>query len=78
MLNKPEYYFILNIEHYVIVFLTIKCLWLFNMSDLSIALKSTEKLYTFPFRDTSLDSPALSPFEICFLDKIGLESQGLI
>ena len=29
---------------------------MFNMSDLPIALQSTEKSYTFPFRDTSLQS----------------------
>ena len=37
---------------------------MFNMSDLSIELKSTEKSYTFPFKDTSLDSVALNPLEI--------------
>ena len=28
---------------------------MFNMSDLSIELQSTEKSYTFPIKDTSLD-----------------------
>ena len=31
---------------------------MFNMADLSPELYSTEKLYTFPFKDTSLDSVA--------------------
>ena len=31
---------------------------MFNMSDLSVALQSTGKSYTFPFKDTSLDSVA--------------------
>ena len=34
---------------------------MFNMSDLSIELYSTEKSYIFPFKDTSLDSIALNP-----------------
>ena len=34
------------------------------MSDLSIELQSTEKLYTFPFKDTSLDSAALNLSDI--------------
>ena len=37
---------------------------MFNMSDLSIELQSTEKSYTFPFKDNSLDSVALNPLEI--------------
>ena len=32
--------------------------------DLSIELSSTEKSYTFPFKDASLDSVALNPLEI--------------
>ena len=39
-------------------------MWKFNMSDLSIELQSTEKLYTFPFKDTSLDSAALNLSDI--------------
>ena len=35
-----------------------------NMSDLSIELKSTEKSYTFPFKDTFLDSVVLNPLDI--------------
>ena len=34
------------------------------MSDLSIELKLTEKSYTFPFKDTSLNSVALNPSDI--------------
>ena len=34
------------------------------MSDLSIELYSTEKSYTFPFKDTSLHSVALNPLDI--------------
>ena len=37
---------------------------MFNMSDLSIELSSSKNLYTFPFKDTSLDSIALIPLEI--------------
>ena len=37
---------------------------MFNISDLSIELPSTEKSYTFPFKDTSLDSVAVNPSEI--------------
>ena len=34
------------------------------MSDLSIELYSTEKSYTFSFKDTSLDSVFLNPSDI--------------
>ena len=34
------------------------------MSDLLIELQSTEKLYTFPFKDTSLDSATLNLSDI--------------
>ena len=37
---------------------------MFEMSDLSIEFWSTEKLYAFPFKDTSLDSAALNPTDI--------------
>ena len=37
---------------------------MFNMSDLSTELLSTEKSYLFPFEDTSLDSVALNPLEV--------------
>ena len=37
---------------------------MFNMSDLSIELWSTEKSYTFPFKNTSLDTIALNPSDI--------------
>ena len=37
---------------------------MFNMSDLSIELQSTEKSYTFLFIDTSLDSVALNPSDV--------------
>ena len=37
---------------------------MFNTSDLSIELQSTEKSYTFPFEDTSLDSVLLNSLEI--------------
>ena len=37
---------------------------MFNMSDLSMELESREKTYTFPFKDTSLESVALNPLDI--------------
>ena len=37
---------------------------MFNISDLSIELPSTEKSYTFPFKDTSLDSVLLNQLDI--------------
>ena len=37
---------------------------MFNKSDLSIELSSTEKSYTFPFKDTSLDSVLLNQLDI--------------
>ena len=37
---------------------------MFNMSDLSTELQSTEKSCIFPFKDTSLDSVALNTLEI--------------
>ena len=37
---------------------------MFNMSDLSIELWSTEKSYTFPFKNTSVDTVALNPSDI--------------
>ena len=37
---------------------------MFNMSDLLIELQSTEKSYTIPFKDTSLESLALNPLDI--------------
>ena len=37
---------------------------MFNMSDLSRDLESTEKPYTFPFKDTCLDSLALNSLEV--------------
>ena len=37
---------------------------MFNMSYLSIELLSTEKSYTFSFKDTSLDSVFLNPLDI--------------
>ena len=37
---------------------------MFNMSDISIELKSTEKSYTFPFKDTSPDSLLPNPSDI--------------
>ena len=37
---------------------------MFNMSDLSIELQSTEKSYTFPYKDTSFDSVELDPLDI--------------
>ena len=37
---------------------------MFNMSDYSIELRSTEKSYSFPFKGTSLDSVALNPLDI--------------
>ena len=37
---------------------------MFNMSDLSVELKLTEKSYTFSFKDTSSDSVALNPLDI--------------
>ena len=43
----------------IILFLIIKHLGMFNMSDLSIALWWTEKSYTFSFKDTSLGLLAL-------------------
>ena len=43
-------------KHYFILFLLIKYLWMFNMSDLSIESQSTEKSYTFSCKDTSLQS----------------------
>ena len=47
---------------------------MFNMSDLSIDLQSTEKSCTFPFKDTSLDSVVLNPLKIYFQNKTELES----
>ena len=37
---------------------------MFNMSDLSIELLSTEKSYTFLLKGTSLDSVAINPLDI--------------
>ena len=37
---------------------------MFNMSDSSVKLKSNEKLYTFPFKYTSLDSISLNQSDI--------------
>ena len=37
---------------------------MFNIPDSSVELESTEKSYTFPFKDTSLDSVLLNPLEI--------------
>ena len=37
---------------------------MFDISDLSIELLSTKKSYSFPFKDTSLDSVALNPLDI--------------
>ena len=37
---------------------------MFNMSDFSIELKSTEKSYTFSFKDTSLDLVLLNPLDV--------------
>ena len=37
---------------------------MFNMLDLSIELQWTVKLYTFPYKHTSLDSVALNPSDI--------------
>ena len=34
------------------------------MTNLSIELQSTEKSYTFPFKDTSLDSVAPNPLDM--------------
>ena len=45
---------------------------MFNMPDLSIALQSTEKSYTFPFKDNSLDSVAPNPLDM--VDKNELEN----
>ena len=56
MLNK--------VEHYFILFLVIEYLWVFNFWDLLTEMYSTEKPYTFLFKDTSLDSVALNPLEI--------------
>ena len=35
-----------------------------HMSDFSIALQSAEKSYTFPFKDTSLDSVTPNPLDM--------------
>ena len=37
---------------------------MFNISDLPVELQSTEKSYTFPFKDTSLDSVAPNPLDM--------------
>ena len=37
---------------------------MFNMSDMLIALQSTEKSNTFPFKDISLDLVALNSLDI--------------
>ena len=37
---------------------------MFNIPDLSIELPSTEKSYTFPCKDTSLDSVLLNQLDI--------------
>ena len=51
-------------QHYFILLFAIKYLQMFNMSDLSIELQSTEKSHTFPFKDASLDSILLNPLHI--------------
>ena len=51
-------------EHYFILFFIDKYLWIFNASDVSIELKSTEKSYTFPFKNTSLDSVGLNSLDM--------------
>ena len=51
-------------EHYFTLFFVIEYSWMFNISDLSIELWSTEKLYTFSFKDTSINSVALNPLDI--------------
>ena len=43
------------------------------MTDLSIVLYTAEKSYTFPFKDTNLDSALLNPSNI-LLKKVELES----
>ena len=47
-----------------ILLLITKDLWMFNMSDLSIKLKSTEKSCIFPCKDPYLDSVALIPVDM--------------
>ena len=37
---------------------------MFNISDLSIVLQSTEKSYLFPFKNTSLDSVSPIPLDM--------------
>ena len=37
---------------------------MFNISDLSTGLSSTGKSYTFPFKDTSLDSVVPNPLDM--------------
>ena len=37
---------------------------MFIMSDLSVALESTEKSSIFPFKDTSLESTAPNPLDM--------------
>ena len=71
--TNPVNNLINKLEHYFVFFLIIKYLWMFSMSDLLIASWSTEKLYLFPFKDTSLDSVTPNP-----LDMLGkLESWNL-
>ena len=53
-----------NAEHYFLLFLVIKYLRMFNMSDLLIELESAEKTYTFSFQYVSVDSAELSSLEI--------------
>ena len=55
-LNNAKKYFFNKSEHYFLLFLTIKYLWMFYMSDLSAALQSTKKSHRLSLKNTSLDS----------------------
>ena len=71
--QKINRYLFNKSKHYFILILTIKYLWKSDISDSSIALKSTEKSYIFSLRETAL-MLLESVYQICFLDKIESES----
>ena len=55
-----------------ILFVVIKYFFMCNISNLSIELKSTEKTYTFPFKDTSLDSVARNSLDMLLrMNRVG-------
>ena len=61
--NNTRKTFLIRLIIFFISLFVIKYLWMFNMSYLSIELWSTEKQYTFSFKDASPDSAAFNPLE---------------